>query len=182
MVELVFLWPEKKQETLVKQVLSSFEELEQHKGYYRWRAFGMDLLASADLTFRKCRAEPASVEMIFADTASRREERFSRRGMVAQWMNGSLGTWLGSRFPGAELGTPESVMGHSIKKINFERRARGASRLVGARERIEAAAWICPEDERLYSICLVHPSHGEGVANKLAGGRLSCCRKLEITE
>jgi len=182
MVELVFLWPEKKQETLVEQVLSSFEELEQHEGFHRWRAFGMDLLATADLTFGKCKAEPASVEMIFADKASRREERFSRRGMVAQWLDGPVGTWLRSRFPEAKPVAPEIVMSHNIEKISFERRARGASRLIGAREKVEAAAWICPEDERLYSICLVHPSREEGAINKLAGGRLSCCRKLEITE
>lgn len=92
LVEIVLMWPESRDTRLERTILRSVRaEPERLGGFRRWRAFGMDLLASPGLGLRDCNVEPANVRMTFADERSgwrgaRKEETFRRMGMVSEWL------------------------------------------------------------------------------------------------
>lgn len=211
LVEIVFLWPGSSDGRLEKVILRSVRpEPERSGGFRRWRAFGMDLLASKGLVLRDCTIEPANARMTFADEkrgrrARRREEAFYRIGMVPEWLARADGTsspghaaaerptpegskspvadWLSRHTPGEVVGRSEGlaeVRGHIVERISGQWRAGFVSSLLGRRSRYEAAAWICPVDGRLYFASATSPISGEAAEIDLAPGRLSCCAALEL--
>jgi len=181
LVELVFLWPEKRNVALEHAVLDSSEfEPEYPGGLRRWRAFGMDLLAGASLAFENCSVEPASAEMVFAGSRRRQVERFARRGMVSEWLHEPVGQWLRS-WAGSELHVnataTSEVGGHRIESLAGERRGPG---LLAGRLHCDAAAWICPDDGRLYSASRAAPLKSTPGEVRLAGARFACCSRLSL--
>ncbi len=179
-VELVFLWPRKKDSGLMRRVADSVGEEPAHDGLRRWRAFGMDLLAAKPLTFSACRVEPGNVELEFSDPKRRSLERFGRRGMVREWLKSPLDRWL-RRWIDQELRDVRTsfsdIHGHSVHSLTGEKTLPGLRR---RRARCDAAAWICPADGRLYSVSCSRPRSGSDRDAALAGGRLSCCPSLEL--
>ena len=78
LIELVFVWPDDKDQPLIDTVLQSVEALPPKGGQARWRALGMDLNADDELALAECRAEPAAATMTFAtENATRCGGRFS---------------------------------------------------------------------------------------------------------
>ena len=177
LTELVFLWRDGRDPALERDVLDSVAEEPPHgSGAKRWRAFGMDLLASEGLALTRCTVEPAHAEMVFTDKAGRREERFARRGLVSEWLRGPVRDWLRSRAPrevSAVSAEARHVGGHCVETIRGEMRARGLAGALGRRTRYEAEAWICPGDGRLYAAFRTRSAAEVGV-----GGRLACCASM----
>ncbi len=181
LVELVFLWPERRDVGLEQKVLSSVAVEPEHLGRFRrWSAFGMDFLTSKDLQLQACTVEPASVEMTFGDAKRGAVERFARRGMVPEWMNQTTAEWLrgwvdgGVRVTGVDAA---DARGHRVDRLDGEKRVPGVLR---RSLRCDAAAWICPRDGRLYSTSLASPAKEADTGPAPAGARLSCCSGLEL--
>ena len=175
LVELVFLWPDGRDEALEADVLASLGPEPDRAGMQRWRAFGLDLLASAELPLSGCVVQPARANLAFANKARGREEAFVRLGMVSEWLQGSVANWLGGQTPrdvvrpgtwAETLGTHEVAALSGVRRPALLRRARP----------YHAAAWICPADGRLYCAS----ASGADERPALAGGRLSCCDGLEL--
>jgi len=181
LVELVFLWPGRKDTGLLRKIAASVEEEPQHGGRFRrWRAFGMDLLAADGLPLKTCTAEPANAEMVFSDEKCRSVERFARRGMVREWLKQPPDEWLRGWVDQdvQEVRTSATVLrGHTVHRLSGERRLPGIGR---GRARYDAAAWICRGDGRLYSISCSRAAKSADVEPMLAGGRLSCCAAMEL--
>jgi hypothetical protein len=177
LVEAVFLWPESKDERLEEGILKSVAAEPEHPGRLRrWKAFGMDLLATSGLEMEECRVDPAYARMSFASAQPGREETFERLGMVSEWLRVTVKEWLHQQTPrDVALSSKGSAAerGHAIETIGGSLRAG----LVRKPRRHEAAAWICPEDGRLYHVSTTGAEAGE--AAPLAGRRLSCCREME---
>ena len=175
LVELVFIWPKKRDERLERRVLASFHE-EPADGGQRWRAFGMDLWASADLALRECVVQPGQARMLFAaDRDAGREERFERLGMVAHWLHSPLADWLRRRQPaGVRIHATREAerQGHTVVSIHGDRLARGTWRLAGRRP-FASYAWQCPTDGRLYVLTCAGPACAE--LTETAVPRLVCC-------
>jgi hypothetical protein len=175
-VELVLLWPEALDARLEAAVLGSITaEREWPGGLRRWRAFGMDLLASAGPALHECSAAPAAARMAFADERTGRSETFQRLGMVSEWLGGTVREWLRRQKPsGVERASESSaeVDGHKIETTAGVIK-RGLPRRV---LRYEAAAWLCPADGRLY--CVSAAGHGETSVADLACKRLACCANM----
>lgn len=178
LVELVFLWREGRDPALERDVLESVAEEPQHcGGAKRWRAFGMDLLASPRVALMNCTVEPAHARMVFADKDGRREECFSRRGMVGEWLRDTVRDWLRKSTP-KKVAVSDSgsrhVGGHCVEMISGEIRARGLPGMLGRRTRYGSSAWICPGDGRLYTV-----STRRCIGDDGAGGGLTCCPEME---
>ena len=173
LVEAVLLWPDKRDADLERAVLASVAPEPEHLGrFQRWRAFGMDILASSGLALTDCRVEPANACLTFADERSGRQETFQRLGMVPEWLDGSARQWLEQQMPrDVALVSQDATedCGHAIERLVGTRRAT----LVRKRSRYEASAWICPADGRLY--CAANTK-----ATETEPRRLACCPDLEL--
>jgi hypothetical protein len=152
-VELLFLWAQNRDRDLEKRVLESFHEVPSDaEGCRRWRAFGLDARPPARLKLGACRVEPANVEWRFVDRHDRPVLRCARRGMVEEWMNGPVRTWLerkvrpGERPPARWRNEQRS--GHTVDRVEGRTLPRGWFRRAAP---VQAEAWICPADGRLYS-------------------------------
>jgi len=178
-VEVVFLWPDGREQPLEETVLDSVAAEPQHDGRQRWRAFGMDILADSGLALTACRVEPASAEMLFADESSGTAERFARRGMVSEWLKEPVSDWQQRQAPDdAEMTvSTQHDRGHEISRTAGRIRGRGLRGKLSRTAWREAAAWICPADGRLYSVSRTGARPASTDA-ELFGRRLACCREV----
>jgi hypothetical protein len=182
MLQLVFLWPDGRDAQRERQVLRSVDDVPPRKGNTRrWRTFGLDLHADGALTLKRCAVEPGNASLTFGDAgAGPGEEQFRRMGFVKYWLNGSVRDWLCmQRPPRVKIHAQDTseVAGHRVERIEGTRPASGLKRLLGKRQRFEAAAWVCPADGRLYSVSRLR-NGGQNGRLKLVGEKLSCCGKL----
>jgi len=182
LVEIVFLWPEAKDGSLIKSVLATFgEEPAERLRLRRWKAFGMDLLASEGLPLVECMLEPARAKMVFADEKQTQLETFERLGMVSQWLDVPLADWLEMQSPkDTRIDNKEcrSLQSHEIEVVDGTVKGRSSLPLTGKRFHYNAEAWICPKDGRLYCA----RSLEAGPAKRLFGKRLTCCGELTEDE
>jgi hypothetical protein len=183
LLELIFLWPGKRDIREETAVLGSVaEEPAGAGGLRRWRAFGMDLRASPGFVLEQCMVKPARAEMVFTTRAGMLEECFARFGMVEEWLSDPVDSWLMGRSPrnvsAARAGTRQ-VAGHGVTRVCGTRRAAGVRGLMGRRSRYEAEAWICPSDGRLYSVSRLCDGEPGKADLPPAGRRLTCCDTLE---
>ncbi|MHC5055665.1 MAG: hypothetical protein ACYTKD_13225 [Planctomycetota bacterium] len=170
--ELVFTWPEGREKKLERTVLESVRVVgERPGGLRRWRAFGMDILASKGMRLQDVNVAPALAVMTFSgEKGGVREERFERRGMTSEWLRRPVGEWLATRSPeefAVESRETREVPGHTVETVRGSTHVKGLGRLIGRRRRHQAAAWVCPGDGRLYY------AHARA-------GRLSCCPDVPL--
>lgn len=178
LVEVVFLWPEGEDAAVQEQILESIgPEPDWPGGLRRWRAFGLDLLATGSLVLSECEVEPALARLAFSDERTGQQETFRRLGMVAEWLKGSVRDWLvNQKHRDVELTaeTMADIRGHTIEGASAVHKpgiARKASRY-------ECAAWLCPADGRLYYVSATGTGTGKGT--ELAGTRLACCEQMAL--
>ncbi|OPZ26617.1 MAG: hypothetical protein BWZ02_01944 [Lentisphaerae bacterium ADurb.BinA184] len=180
LVELVFVWPERRDLSLEADVLASVRETPRDEaGRRHWRAFGLDVRVPEELALQSCRALPGRAEMVFRDAKGRREERFQRLGLVPQWLRGTVAEWLNAQIPAAVTNRScgsETRGRHERALIRGDGAGAGVARLLGHRQPWQAAAWICPEDGRLYSWITIGRAGAAGHP-----GQLSCCAAAERT-
>ncbi|OGV67178.1 MAG: hypothetical protein A3K19_02295 [Lentisphaerae bacterium RIFOXYB12_FULL_65_16] len=184
LVEVVFLWPEKRDRSLTGTVLDSIApEPAYADGLRRWRAFGMDCLVSPAVELDECDVQPACVELRFCDPKHHTVERFARRGMVSEWLKLSMAEWL-RVWVGREarvLSSRSVEHGqHRVESLVAESRAPGLAGACFRYCRSETAAWICPQDKRLYSVALTRLARGRYRGGGQAVGSLSCCSGMEL--
>jgi len=182
LVEIVFLWPEARDRELEGRVLGSTAiEPERLGRFRRWRAFGMDLLATGGLRLAACQVLPAKARMAFGDGKGGAEESFERLGLVGEWLRGSVRDWLehvARKEADLDGGDAVERRGHTVETVAGRRRGRGIARLWRGRSRYASAAWTCPADGRLYRVTTT--GGPEAAGEELAGRRLSCCGDMEL--
>lgn len=178
LVEIVFIWPGKRDKRLARRVIESIKTEKEHPdSLRRWRAFGMDMLVGSDKKLHECLVEPANVKMVFRNGNPDLEERFTRMGLVDEWLHKTVGKWLEKRKPEALRDIRmnfENIGGHHVEKIHGRLPARGIRKFLGRKIEWEAAAWICPKDGRLYAA--TRKDNGSD-AN---GTCLSCCESMNL--
>ena len=143
----------------------------------------MDMLVDSDKKLRKCKVDPANVEMVFSNGTPELEERFSRLGFVSEWMRKTVGEWLEKKNPeglGEVRTNFENVGGHHIEKIQGRFPARGIRKLFGKKIKWSAEAWICPKDGRLYSVSRKSELPRLDDASETSVTRLSCCESINL--
>lgn len=186
LVELVFIWPNRRDSEMEQRVLDSVnEESKPINRFQRWKAFGMDLFVSRELTLQNCVVEPAHTEMVFKDSKGHVSERFARRGLVSEWFTGEVSKWLQEWIAKDKQITPmetetSHLNAHSIHRLVAEEHTPSLARLLGKHIRADAAAWICPEDGRLYSVFQSSPAGKMLTNRKLTRPRFSCCTRMEL--
>lgn len=169
-VEVIFLWPSVPDKRLEGDVLGSFRDsLPDDQGRIRWRAFGLDVAVPEGWSLDHCRMEPACAQMIFKHKLNRRgEARFSRRGMIDEWLRDPVGKWLASSA--AEM--LEDMQPPAEEGVGVHRRVmiKGSHRLpFGRKQPGFAQGWVCPRDGRLYSLV----AHGvSGLSREV---KMECC-------
>jgi hypothetical protein len=184
LIEIVFLWPRAQNPDLENTVLSTTRPAPATvQNQARWRAFGMDLLVGADFEFDYCAAEPANAYMLFLGERKRVLDRFSRRGMLSEWLHMPLQEWLATTVPKhyavAQTRTV-AAQGHDTARVTAVRRRPVLRDLLFGRREFQAACWICPEDERLYCLSREAPRL-RSRSRKRPSPALACCSKMEAT-
>jgi len=155
LVELVFLWPEQRDVQLERRVMESVrEESLTPEGNWRWRAFGMDLYASAECELDQCTVQAGLARMTFASMKQRqRVEIFERMGLVSQWLHRPVQEWLTLRRP---LGVTvrqdvlETAQEMEVSHLIGDQLAEGWRRLLFKRTSFDSRAWMNKHDGRLY--------------------------------
>lgn len=184
-VELVFLWPGERCQPVEEQVLASFgPETEAPPGQVRWRAFGMELLTTADGTLERCRADPGFQEFRFTSQRRRNWERFSRRGLLSWWLQEPVQHWQRRQLPRhyrVTLDRQEERRGHAVARLHGERSRRLLPDWLFGRREFAAAAWVCPRDGRLYQVAREGYPHALPRQAAPPAPSLRCCADLEVT-
>lgn len=180
LVEIVFLWPGQRDQSMVNHILSSFAILPGN-GFAPWSAFGMNMLVDHGLDLDKVDVQPARIEMSWRDRKGLAEARFCRLGMVPSWLSAPVAQWLmrwvGSKYKVSALRSLDMGGGHYVERVSGIRRTGG---LLGGRIRCRADAWICPRDGRLYAVANSTPTRGhpEQEESELAGSVFFCCHEM----
>ncbi len=187
LLEAVFVWPQDRDKGLERLVLASIgEEPVRSDGLRPWRAFGMNVLASDDLSLQDCQVEPGLAKLVFGRPNSEKfRETFERIGMVSHWLNGTVREWLLGRLE-VEAREPQAatdrIADHQIETVLVDStNRRGGRSWFGRGGCYRTAAWICPTDGRLYRISERRPTARTSDNLPLAGGRLCCCKSLSET-
>ncbi len=178
LVEVVFAWPEGRDAGLEREILRSVEGLrarpEPEPGNAdlpdslttdaprQFEAFGLNLEVGVEWQLRETKVEPALARLVFGpQNRDRFEKRFERYGMVDLWLEGSLEDWLRQQLPTKASVLETDVVhlsGHEVVKLTGTMpRESMIARLQGPLH-IQAAAWRCPEDGRLYHLRSVAPA------------------------
>ena len=180
-IELVFLWPDGQDKQLMQEIASTFAELPAHGDLDRWRAFGMDIRVPCDMNMEKCSVLPANAELVFSHKKGPEEYRFARRGMVREWLTGPINGWARAWLSreGVEI-DDESVRTTNGHELFLLRGRQPSDRIFVKHLKVQAAAWICPNDNRIYGVTHFYRDNRtpELKPEELTGGRLSCCRRL----
>ncbi len=178
LVELVFLGSPRRDTALESAVLNSFRWMPGEAGWQPWRAFGMGLVVPADLPLTECVVEPARAVMTFV--GERRPVRwiFRRLGLADRWLDVPLATWLDRQAPRRvkqRVGTELKAPGHDIRILAGRYMPRG---LLNPGGRYDAAAWVCPEDGRVYHVSrITRPARGVSAPMPAIQAMLSCCQR-----
>lgn len=182
LAELVFLWPRHRDTGLERTITGTVAYVPPAGGLTDWRAFGLSLRTVSALDFRHCSVQPACAEMLFRTRGHRRTQCFARRGMVENWLTTPLADWLRLWIPRGLVVQQETTLdthGHRIIRVRGTRRFPTLKEFVWGRRDMEAVAWICPEDGRLYSMYDVGSHRLRGRTDPNAS--LSCCSSLEVS-
>lgn len=184
-VQVVFLWPEKRDTALEKRILGSIRaETIPNNGHTHWKTFGMELFPRKDLMLTTCVVQPAHAAMTFGfERSSVIEERYKRLGLVSYWLKGSHLDWLRLQAPRhttIEWSDTERRGEHEIAMLSGTRPGHLPHSLVGKRRTYRAAAWICPADQRLYFVDTTTTGPA-GETRNLPARKLRCCAKLAAT-
>jgi hypothetical protein len=178
LVELVFLWPGAPEEQLERAILRAFApEPETRTGARRWRAFGLDLCVPPSFSFSTCTVQPALAHLEFAGPRAPVRWSFRRLGLVPRWLKIPVGDWLAAQASDRIRPARRSVLdavGHRLEKIEADFIPHG---LLKARGLYDAAAWICPMDQRLYHLERIRV-RSDSAAPAPPHHVLSCCEAL----
>ena len=180
LVEIVFIWPEQTDRTLIKRILEPVKAVPAANGRQTWQAFGMRIHPDASLNLEDCRVNAAQAQFTFSDKEdATRLEIFERLGLLRHWFNGKTEEWLKGKNPDKINDVSFSrkhISDHDVNLITGSLPPLQFPKIRQKANVYQAAAWICPNDERMYAISRVFP-HGQE-ENSLAGKLLSCCGGL----
>jgi len=184
LVEGVFPWPHgRRDRKLARRVLESINVEPSGVGdMRRWRVFGMDFLVSNGLALEECSFLPGKAEMSFSDPKGRSIERFTRLGMVDDWLRGTVVDWLKAQFDERDEVTRREttrVNGHAIEQVHVTHTRKGANKVHIRRRKSRAAAWICPSSGRLYCV-KIQGAWKKGQEGPAAVDRMACCPAKEL--
>ncbi len=121
----------------------------------RWKAFGMEWNTDKSLTFSKMSSSYGFAEAEFASRGRGTVQIFSRRGMLASWLGIPVGKWLEGMAPKGYTvrdGGCTCRAGHEMHRMTAEGARRTPADWLKGPMRMEAAAFICPADGRLYFV------------------------------
>lgn len=126
-----------------------------------WCVFGLNAKTPADLPLQKCEVLPARVRMTWGSDQKNSNELeivVQRLGMVRHWLKGKVSDWLKIQLPSeAEILNSSQIHidSHTVERVSGKIRTKGAIKRLRSKSRLfEANAWLCPEDNRLYSIAI----------------------------
>lgn len=185
LAEIVLFWPAGADATAQQRIVESIRREESREdNLVRWRSFGLDLRVPEGMALAGCSAMPAHAVMRFERSGGRQYYLFERRGMVSKWLDDGVETWLRKQVGAALVDPRESaavLSGHTVHTVRG-RVPRPPLRLWERVRQRHTAAWICPEDGRLYSVSLVGAAEAMmPTGAHLAGERLGCCRAMGIS-
>jgi hypothetical protein len=165
MLELVLLWPDKVEPELQTEIVRTVRAVPEEAGARRWKVFGLEVDAPHPLLATDIKPAFTRLEFGYENADWRGKQVFERRGLRAEWMTTPLDEWLKAQVPlkvrdrQVHEFSGHGAVGYHVHgqlPINMglrvlrtvQRRKLG---MLGHKEMgYHAAAWINPEDDRLY--------------------------------
>lgn len=183
LVEVVFFWPEACETAVLRAILESVGIAPPTAaGRLRWQAVGLQFVVEPELELETCDIQPAAVTMAFGiPEKDRLNRRFQRLGMVDRWLQTGVDEWLLRNLPRGmriEEHTQRRQHDHSISRVRGRRRRRAIGIMKGRWLAVDAAAWRCPRDGRLYCSTLEEPLRDRPDGSH-ADRQLACCSAWE---
>jgi hypothetical protein len=181
LVELVMLWPERRDPALEAAILASFGEEPVVGGHRRWQAFGLTCWPDARLQLDTCDVKPAHIRLVYVEhERSLRTLQVERLGLVGHWLAVPVADWLRHRLPHGATAPAEETFSRSGHDIATLAAAIPGKLPFTAAWACLDAAWICPRDGRLYSVAsLVPAAESRDLSPRdLAGRLLACCDSI----
>jgi hypothetical protein len=184
LVEVVMIWPGRRDRGLENRILSSIRVADPAQGSRRWQAMGikMSLSREFDLTAFECAAGRT------AFTFGRKNEKrgpmltVKRMGVPKYWLNMPLEDWLESQLAAGDRVLAKNrttFNGHNAAKVLSEKRGRAWDRLRGYRPVRLDVSWRCPTEERVYHVVLAARAKGED-PELPDHVKIECCRPYHL--
>jgi hypothetical protein len=186
LIEVVFLWPKRRKPQIERSVLSSIQVTEPAEGEaQRWLAFGLDAQFPTNLSMTACDVLPANAKWTFSDGERAHQSwHVERLGMLDHWLKEPVPGWLQGKEPLDLVDREASAFSHAEHEISWVQGSVAALRFpkLGKRaNRYEAAAWLCPQDGRLYHASRIVPAAAAASLPSLVGHTLRCCKACTST-
>ena len=149
-----------------------------------WCAFGLNAKTPANLLLQQCEVLPARVRMTWASGQKKQKDLeivIQRLGMVHRWLKGEISDWLKIQLPTEAkiLDSGQIHMDrHTVERMSGKLATKGMKRLRSKSRIFEANAWLCPEDNRLYSIA-TYGDEQQFKETPASSRQLSCCPAMK---
>lgn len=150
MLELVFLHRRERDEDLEQRVIQSCQALPERNDRIPWKACGLSFEVRSELPLDTILIAPARASFLFKDPKRFDQEKFERLGMVTQWLNGSLDSWMDAQKPVTLRDWQIQTRQHAGCRVRTGIGTLPATRTFGKQRTFQMAAWIHSGDGRLY--------------------------------
>ncbi len=181
LVEATIVWPERRRQTVERDIFASIRAEPLDQPLRHWRALGMDVRVGRDLDLLVNDAKVGRVSWTFGARKKKRSPQLlvERLAMVEHWLSdkGRLGEWLVKSLPERSKVVEKSLItfnGHPARRLLSEKGIGTLPTLRGLRHRRLDIAWVCPVDGRLHHLACTQARRDRDVRLP-EGFEMACC-------
>ena len=150
MAEFVVLHPGDRDTDLEQSIIKSGYESPPKDRRIEWQAFGLRAFAPEFLTMEDVQVAPAHIHLRFKHQKDMEQCNVERMGMLSHWLKGSMEDWFDSQRPASAKDWTVSPITSGDTSYLMGTGTLPGTRRFGPSRHVELAAWIDPEDGRLY--------------------------------
>jgi hypothetical protein len=155
LVEMILVWPGKRDQELENVVLRSVRPMEVKNGTRLWQAMGLKARMSQEYDIVEYTAEAGRVEWVMGKGAKPRQKvAMERLAMPKYWLKGTLSRWLRTREQKWQVLEEwnQNVSGHEAAGQRASSRGLLVDSLLLKKKVKTEMAWLCDKEQRVYRL------------------------------